>query len=237
MRVLLRKTRTVITKSRASAYQAGAYYLEWRRKNQLRNSGLADIIKICERRTAEEGAYAPVYSELFLLYDDVRTRKPKIVFEFGSGCSTFILARALYDNEKQEPGSGGVLYSMESEEFWLEANARWLPEYLASHCRLIHAPVTRRRHKGIDVFSHQNIPDETPDLIYLDGPDYPPDCKIAADVLSLEDRLRPRLLLVIDGRRVNSEFLKRELRRKYRFFERKGIFGGGCVQRCFELLE
>ena len=226
-----------MTKPRASAYQAGAYYLEWRRKNQLRNSGLADIIEICERRNAKEGAYAPIYSDLFLLYRDVRTRKPKVVFEFGSGCSTFVLARALFDNEKQDAGSGGVLYSMESEKFWLDASEKWVPEYLRPYCHLIHAPVTLNQHNGVNVLWHQNIPDETPEYIYLDGPNYPPDCKVAADLLSLEDRLRRPLLLVIDGRRVNSEFLRRELQRKYRFFERRGIFGGGVVQHCFELLE
>ena len=46
------------------------------------------------------GALAPQGGDLWFLYRLVRERKPQLVFELGSGCSTVILGQALYDNTR-----------------------------------------------------------------------------------------------------------------------------------------
>ena len=57
-------------------------------------------------------AIDPNYAVLYLLYRMVRKKKPRIVLEFGSGCSTVILAEALKDNGE------GFLFSLESDEYY-----------------------------------------------------------------------------------------------------------------------
>ena len=77
---------------------------------------------------------------------------------------------------------------------------------------------------------YKNLPNITPDLIYLDGPD--PDAvkskifnlnyentnnPVSADILLYEYRLKPGAIIVVDGRPNNVVFLKNHLKRKYKF--------------------
>src|SRR5262249_3339590 len=58
--------------------------------------------------------YAPDWSDLLHIYQLVRRRKPKVVLEFGSGCSTVMFARALADNHADMGGEAPHLYSVET---------------------------------------------------------------------------------------------------------------------------
>ena len=80
---------------------------------------------------------------------------------------------------------------------------------------------------------YKNLPNITPDLIYLDGPD--PDAAklkifnlnyensgnsgnpLSADILLYEHRLKPGAIIIIDGRPNNVVFLKNHLKRRYKF--------------------
>ena len=52
-----------------------------------------------------EHAFSPKWHKLWNLYWRIKKEKPNIVVEFGSGCSTIIIAQALYEN-----GRGGALF-------------------------------------------------------------------------------------------------------------------------------
>jgi len=83
-------------------------YRKWA-KHQLERRGYLEFIA---HRPAH--AYAPDFSDLWFLYKIVRRRKPTWILEFGSGCSTVILAQALWDNEREsvEKSSGHLYRSM-----------------------------------------------------------------------------------------------------------------------------
>ncbi len=58
-------------------------------------------------------AKPPVWSDLWAIYRQVRERRPKVLLEFGSGCSTIIYAQALADNAAE--GAPGFLHSLDAD--------------------------------------------------------------------------------------------------------------------------
>ena len=91
-----------------------------------------------------------------------------------------------------------------------------------------------------------NIPNISPDLIYLDGPDqfsasgtlrgmgtgHPDRMPMAADILSFEHFLCPGTLIVVDGRTANARFLRCNLQRDWAYFHDHNL-----DQHFFELIE
>jgi len=103
----------------------------------------------------------PNYADLYFLYANVMTRRPKVIFEFGSGYSTLILSRALSDI------GVGKLYSMESEHYWFGETKKLIPKNLLGFCEVIESPVEKI---GPNKWRYTTIPDLVPDFLYLDGP-------------------------------------------------------------------
>ena len=169
-------------------------------------------------------AHRPKYSELVNLYRILRARRPKVVWEFGSGCSTAIIAQALTDN------GGATFYSLEADARWIEHTRRFIPDWV----QLRHAPVSPTDFAGTQVWRHANLPGEMPDLIYLDGPSLTPERRAAVDVLLLEAQLPERFLLIVDNRTAQSLLLRKHLRRRYDYSEERGLLGRAYCQRLFD---
>lgn len=235
LKTLFRKIRTVILKPKESAQKAEYYWTQWNGRRRLVGLGLADQLVRVEEKVAATGAFPPNYNELLLLYEDIRQRRPNVIFEFGSGLSTNIMAAALSKNA-MESQSCPMLYSFESEKNWLDAADEWLDERYRSLVKLVHAPVNVETMFSTKVFTHPGIPDVVPSMVYLDGPGLTAEVKVAADMIALEDRLKPGFWLVVDGRRANVKFLEDHLRRRYKKVVRTGYLGGAFLQHGFELL-
>lgn len=231
----LHKVKTVLLHPVASLRVLGYHYAQWRGRKKLVAAGLRPQLERVEEKCRLTGAFPPNYMELWHLYEDVRRLRPRVIFEFGSGLSTNIMAAALAANSKD--GAPGKLYSFESERKWWEASDQWLESQTRAFVDLVHAPVRTEEVAETTVFKHSGIPDLVPDMMYLDGPALTPEIRSAADMLDFEPRLRPGFWLVIDGRRDNAEFLTQHLRRSYRISTRTGFLGGAYFQRCFELLD
>jgi|SRR5713226_813822 len=185
-------------------------YREWARY-QLQRRGHLDFLT-----SRPPHAYPPDFSDLWFLYKTVRRRKPTCVLEFGSGCSTVILAQALWDNERESLGEfGGRLYSVNADSYWADATRQYLPTHLRTICQVTYSPLLEIECFGTLAFRHEKVPDVTPDFLYLDGPDLTPDRRVAADVLDIEERFQPGFCLVVDGRKENTAFLLEHLKRKY----------------------
>ena len=185
-------------------------YRKWA-KHQLERRGYLEFIA---HRPAH--AYAPDFSDLWFLYKIVRRRKPTWILEFGSGCSTVILAQALWDNEREsvEKSSRHVI-SVDADSYWADATSDYLPDHLRAICRVFYSPLLEVECFGTLAFRHAKVPSVTPDFIYLDGPDLTPERRVAVDVLDIEDRFQPSFYLVVDGRKENTTFLLEHLKRRY----------------------
>jgi predicted O-methyltransferase YrrM len=166
------------------------------------------------RRGQPPGALRPDYSDLLFLYRLVRERRPTTLLEFGSGCSTAVLATALRDNHH------GHLWSVEGDEQWARATEEALPEVLQPFVTVVHSLVLEDD-RDVLGWSYERIPPIDPDFVYLDGPPHTPERKVAFDVLDIESRFRPGFVLVVDGRGRNAYYLRDHLTGTYRFVEYK----------------
>jgi hypothetical protein len=159
---------------------------------------------------APKSAFPPEWHDLWFLYKAVRARKPKLVLEFGSGCSTPIIAAALREN-----GVGRIV-SVESDPKWLATTQEYFPRELNFYCDLVYCPAVMTSHLGTEVWRHERLPQVTPDLIYLDGP--PLQGRVGSiDVLELEPSLSPGCGLIVDGRKANFAYLRKHLKRQWAF--------------------
>ena len=171
---------------------------------QLNRRGCLELVK-----SRPPNAMPPISTDLWFLYKIVKQRKPQCILEFGSGCSTVILAQALNDN------GSGMLYSIESELYWTEATKHAIPEPLLKFCEVLYSPLLEVDFSGVPAFRHSKIPNVAPDFLYLDGPALTPERQLSVDVIDIENRFPPGFLMVVDGRKKNTAFLRQNLKRQY----------------------
>jgi hypothetical protein len=172
-------------------------------------------------------AFGPDYSDLWFLYRVVRRRKPRCILEFGSGCSTVIMAQALWENQRESSrGDRGHLYSVDANPYWAKITSNSIPGHLRELCEVFYSPLLEVSYLGTPVYRHSQIPDVVPDLLYLDGPLLTPERQIAVDVLDLEPRFSPGFYMIVDGRKATTEFLLAYLKRKYVYKYRRQFRNG-----------
>lgn len=157
-----------------------------------------------------DGAIGPEFSDLWFLYKETRRLQPSLILEFGSGCSTVVLARALMKNAQE--GSTGRVISLDAEERWAKATTAMLPPQARKFAEVVHAPTVRTTEGDFVEVRHEGLPDASPGLVYLDGPHIAPG-EVAVDLLVMEDRLAPSCVVVVDGRRENLDYLVGRFRR------------------------
>lgn len=186
-------------------------------RHQLKRRGYLDLFS-----TRPAHACPPNYSDLWFLYRVVRQRKPRCILEFGSGCSTVVMAQALSENVGKSPGENhGRIYSVDADPYWTRVTTDSIPDHLREICAISYGPLLEVDHLGTPAFRHAQVPDVTPDLLYLDGPALTPEREVAIDVLDLEPKFLPGFCMIVDGRKANREFLLRHLKRRYSYKYRR----------------
>lgn len=192
----------------AKARQGAVLFLQKWAERQMRRKGQLGLF------TARPAtAFPPDFADLWMLYRLIRARRPASVLEFGSGCSTIIVAQALWENAQS--GKSGRLYSVDAVQYWAEETRRSLPEHLRKVCELTFSPVIECDYRGTPVFRHASVPDVRPDFLYLDGPPLTRDRNVAVDALDLEPRFLPGFMMLCDGRFANARFLQQYFTRRY----------------------
>ena len=203
------------------------------------------LLRGIETRPAK--AMAPIYADMWFLYQTVRKERPGVILEFGSGCSTQVMAHALLKNQ-QTLGLDGYLYSLEVDDHYVEVTRNHIPTYLQGFYEVVPSEVVDGEHEDTPVVRHTNIPDVAPDMIYLDSPafahrevpkdtpgsygynppplmdgtqeDYRwviPGPQVAADILDMEEHLPIGCVIVVDGRHTNKRYLEKHLKREWEF--------------------
>jgi hypothetical protein len=182
----------------------------------------AGVLHVLEQFLATRPAHAfpPQHADLWFLYRMVRRRRPAVIWEFGSGNSTPVLAQALIDN------GGGHLYSMESDASWAAATSSALPASLRAVCAVLYAPQEAITYHGVAACRHRGLPERPPNFAYLDSGWAP-----TVDLLLIEDLLPADFYLIIDDRQADTAFLREHFIRPYRFIRRRWV-----RQQVFELV-
>jgi hypothetical protein len=185
-------------------------------------------------------AYGFEVDDLYFLYSRVRMSFATSVLEFGSGWSTLALALGLSENAQQVGGhwphrhpNAFVLMTVDASESWqkvalnrLGATLKSFVVPVVSSCALV------RGENGLILSNFQNVPNFSPDLIYIDAPD--PEQVTGSsggfsflelhslpqvgNILEIEYQLWPGTEVVLDGRTSNARMLQGLLKRRWDFF-------------------
>jgi hypothetical protein len=183
----------------------------------------------------------PEVNDLYFLYKHARESMAVSIMEFGSGYSTLVYAFALHQNFVQfgndyleecvHPNPFRLLTIDFSEEFQALALKR-IPKEL-QYLIVPHvsdAELFELGSGGPLVTRWKNLPNFTPDLIYIDGPDpeqikgnlygyksQPLSVAMSADILAREFFLWSGTQIILDGRGANAELLRIYLKRNWHY--------------------
>ena len=220
-------------------------------KNETTNSH--NIRKLSDNvNSTNDKPFEAEMQDLVRLHYLCTSRKVVTILEFGCGYSTKIFDHALsYNKSKFEQyvqknlrkGDPFSCHSLDNKRKWIRRTRK---RFELTNVNFHYSKVRMSTFNDRICTYYDNIPDITPDLIYIDGPsqfgikgrvrgittqaiDRLP---MAADVLAIEHFLLPGTLIVIDGRTANARFLKENLQREWRY-----TYESEYDQNFFELVE
>lgn len=136
------------------------------REKLQKNKGLWQILYDYKRRSNSTGCS---YADYLVLYNYIRTAKPREVLECGTGVSTIVMAYAMMENEK-EGGLAGRVTSMEEIEEWHSVAKELLPEILKKYVDCILSPATEDYHAFFRGIRYKDVPDRPYEFVFVDGP-------------------------------------------------------------------
>lgn len=198
-------------------------------REYLDRNGVLGLIHV-----KEDEAFAPVLTDLARLHWAARRSRSRTILEFGVGYSNIVFARALQQNAEDlaEDPSRYRCHAVDASQHWIEVSAARVPAHLAHFVEYSQSEV-RIGVVGDGVCSlYDQVPDVTPDLIYLDAP-WPGDVDgsiggisfkgagrtiVAGDLVRMEPLLIPGTVLIVDGRTNNARFLRSRFRRGWDYF-------------------
>lgn len=219
-------------------------------EDRLKNKNKKFLIQV---KGDEKKPLAYELPDLCRLHWLVLARRVFNTLEIGSGFSTVFIADAKNILKKYFKKVDNIrcdkqfhIYSVGEDKHFLNLTKKRIPKSLTSHISLIFDEVETINYQGKFAMRHKNLPNISPDLIYLDGPSLYSTKKkfmgfsfnnisrvpMSADILFFEFFLEPGTFIVIDGRGANAEFLKSFLKRKWKYYYDKP---GDC--HYFELIE
>jgi len=191
--------------------------------NVFKRIGLYNDLKLTKDN------WKPNYNDLRFLYNLIIKKRFSTILEFGTGFSTIVMAAALKVNSVYN-SKNYKIYTVETENRWIDPVKKKLQNKYKQYSEIIHSKANTKLIQLSLCSIYEKLPNITPDLIYLDGPD--PDCvkskmfnlnyeksnnPISADILLYEYKLRPGAIIIVDGRPNNVIFLRNHLKRKYKF--------------------
>lgn len=182
----------------------------------------------------------PEFDDLCRLHFLALSRRALNVLEFGSGFSTVIMASAMRILRAEFEGWARAnlrivrpftVYSVEEDWRFAKITEKRLGEHLSDFAEVTRSSVSLTEHDFRYCTLYDELPNISPDLIYLDGPSQFAHTQtrqgfrqsgiarmpMAADILKLEFFLEPGTLIVVDGRTANARFLRAYLRRNWRY--------------------
>tara|TARA_B100001093_G_C26590306_1_gene911175 strand:- start:73 stop:855 length:783 start_codon:yes stop_codon:yes gene_type:complete len=226
--------------------------------------GLEDLVRFSQGREIKEdspnkliyeNAYAPNLSDLYSLYQFVRTKKRTTILEFGVDWSTFIMALAMKENQneykdyvcsKLRRNNPFEIHCLDNEKEYIEIAQKRLIDGMDSLVTTHYSEARMCKWNGRIATEFVNFPVINPDFIYLDGPDtfnikgdveginigHKDFLPMSCDILKLEHFLLPGTIIVVDGRAANARFLRSNFQRNWEYY-----YDDVYDQHVFEMVE
>ncbi|PIS12082.1 MAG: hypothetical protein COT73_00335 [Bdellovibrio sp. CG10_big_fil_rev_8_21_14_0_10_47_8] len=161
------------------------------------------------------------------LYGHVSQKDGQDVVEFGSGISTIVMAYAI---QQRKNGPKHKVYAVEADAKWATLVQNALKELnLSEYAEVMVSTPRLTNFDGQACSFFDKLPNASPSLIYLDGPD-PRSVEgdvhglsmsalrfmVQADILLYEWSLYAGSKIIVDGRLHNLRFLQKNLKRQYK---------------------
>ena len=194
--------------------------------------------------------YIPELNDLYNLYQYVLINKRTTVLEFGSGWSTLIFSLALKEvRDKYSEEVKNLRRNNPFELFVLENKKKYL-KITKDRIKKFNKYLKIKKPIKINYFfsdvemilynnrictQYKKLPVCNPDLIYLDGPDlysvkgnvngistrHNDMMPMVSDILKFEYFYTPGTIIVVDGRAANSNFMRNNFQRKWKYINDK----------------
>lgn len=211
----------------------------------FKKKGLFEVLNASKEKplkinkTRKIKPYRPELDDLYSIYKIIIENKRLTSLEFGSGWSSLIISLALQENKKKYKTYVKKLrnnnpfqnFSVDNQRKYLKISKQRLFKYknLTGHNHFIYSKAKMTKYNFRYATEFTNLPKINPDFIYLDGPDqYSIErgedsfninvtdlTPMSADILKIEYFLNPGTIILIDGRGANSNFLRKNLQRKW----------------------
>ena len=182
--------------------------------------------------------FAPEWDDLCRLHFLALSRRALNVMEFGSGFSTAVLASAMailrdefgdWATENLRVAEPFTVYSIEEDQRFADITKRRIGRGLRPFAKIFTSSISMAEHDLRPCTLYDNLPNVSPDLIYLDGPSqfatneikrgfsFADPCRMpmAADLLAYEFFYEPGTFVLVDGRTANTEFLRAYFKRNW----------------------
>ncbi len=201
--------------------------------------------------------FPPEFDDLARLHYIVINRKVSTVLEFGVGKSSSVFAHALRKNKKKNEQyftqnlrktNLFEIHSVDNYQKWIDECRKNIDQIYFEEgiSNLYFSSLFTSEFDGRICTFYEQLPNISPDLIYVDGPDQFSAIKdvrgistrsqdrfpMSGDILAFEHFLHPGTLIIVDGRTANARFLKSNLQRNWDY-----TYSSKWDQHFFELLE
>ena len=189
-------------------------WADWRAKRELERLGLMEIYDTVPKRV-----YPMDPSDLLNIYNLIRERRPRTVWEFGSGLSTPMIATAMRHNaESSNDPAAGKFISFEDSEFWHEQTLKYFAPWM-ENCDYRVCEAYDHDYKGALCRTVKGMPlDEPPDFVYIDGPYLKEKARIISIPVEIEENAPADYFILIDGLGETTRFARRNLTRRYDYY-------------------
>jgi hypothetical protein len=121
--------------------------------------------------TEKTGSTGCNMTDYYVLYKQIRDKKPIEVLECGTGVSTLVIAHALMENER-ETGKQGHVTSMEEIAEWGDMAEDLLPDVYRSLVDIVVSPAIEDYYGLFRGMRYRDIPERDYDFVFVDGPKY-----------------------------------------------------------------
>lgn len=188
-------------------------------------------------------------NDLVNLHKTILKRKVFTVMEFGLGYSTIIMADAIlkhkkeYDKLTEKPhirvNDMFKIFSIDTNELWIKRFKENIKEFseIKDIIKVNYSDIHINTFNGRICHFYDNLPSINPQMIYIDGPDSKdikgningftfnnPDITVmSGDILLIEPILIPGTIVIFDGRKNNSYFLKNNFQRNWKYTKNKEL--------------
>ena len=187
--------------------------------------------------------FQPELFDLYNLYQYIFLNKRTTILEFGSGWSSLVFIAALNNLKKMYLSKTKNLqrknlfeiFIVENEKKYLDITKKNIKKFMKENniknikITYFLSKVRMVNYNGNFASEYEDLPLCNPDFIYLDGPgqfniynkinnftiSHEDMMPMSCDILKFEYFLIPGTLIVVDGRGANSNYLKKEFKRKW----------------------